>query len=155
MIGLWRDYQQPVLVEEFISGDEVTIGIVGNDPPQPLGIMRVLPKKPTDYFIYSLEAKRNYEELLDYEAPAKLPKDVTRAVEEAALNVFTALGCRDVARADFRVRDGVPYFIEINPLPGLNPESSDLCYLIYRLKMTYPELIQQILNAAITRCGLK
>src|SRR5207247_1130704 len=82
----------------------------------------MLPKKPADHFGYSLEVKRNWEEMVEYEAPAKLPKDVTRAVEEAALAVFTALGCRDVSRLDFRIRDGVPYFIEINPLPGLNPE---------------------------------
>src|SRR5436190_14140711 len=70
VVGLWRDYQQPGLVEEFISGDEVTIGIVGNDPPQPLGIMRMVPKKPADHFVYSLEVKRNWEELVEYEAPA-------------------------------------------------------------------------------------
>jgi len=152
--GLWRDYQQPVLVEEFIAGDEVTVGITGNDPPQPLGIMRVIPRVPTEHFVYSLEVKRNYAETVDYEAPAKLPRDVTRALEADALAVFTALGCRDVARADFRVRDGVPYFLEINPLPGLNPESGDLCYLAYRLGLTFPDLIQLILAAALTRYGL-
>ena len=155
VVGLWRDYQQPVLVEEFISGDEVTIGIVGNDPPQPLGVMRMIPKKPADHFVYSLEVKRDWEAQVEYEAPAQIPKDVTKAVEEAALAVFTALGCRDLARLDFRVRDGVPYFIEINPLPGLNPESSDLVFLIYRLGMTFPQLIEMILNAGVTRLGLK
>jgi D-alanine-D-alanine ligase len=55
---------------------------------------------------------------------------------------------------DFRVRDGVPYFLEINPLPGLNPESGDLCYLAYRIGLTHPELIRMILAAALTRCGL-
>jgi D-alanine-D-alanine ligase len=59
-----------------------------------------------------------------------------------------------VARADFRIRDGVPYFLEINPLPGLNPESSDLCYLAYRMGLTYPQLIGMILDAAAKRCGL-
>ena len=83
----------------------------------------------------------------------KLPAEVVRAVEAAALTVFDALGCRDVARADFRVRDGVPYFLEINPLPGLNPESSDLCYLAYRVGLTYPELIGMILDAAVARTG--
>ena len=46
MLALWNDYHQPVLVEEFIAGDEVTVGITGNDPPQPLGIMRMIPKQP-------------------------------------------------------------------------------------------------------------
>lgn len=53
------------------------------------------------------------------------------------------------------MRDGVPYFLEVNPLPGLNPESSDLCYLAYRMGLTYPQLIGMILDAAIARCGLK
>jgi D-alanine-D-alanine ligase len=152
--ALWNDYHQPVLVEEFIAGDEVTVGMTGNDPPQPLGIMRVIPKKPTEHFVYSLEVKRNWDEMVDYEAPAKLPREVTENVLADALTVFAALGCRDVARADFRIRDGVPYFLEINPLPGLNPESGDLCYLAYRVGLTHAQLVTQILDAAITRYGL-
>ena len=90
--------------------------------------MRVIPKKPTDAVrVQPGGEARLARARCDYEAPAKLPPRVTRAVEADALAVFAALGCRDVARADFRVRDGVPYFLEINPLPGLNPESGDLC----------------------------
>jgi D-alanine-D-alanine ligase len=152
--SLWNDYHQPVLVEEFISGDEVTVGITGNDPPQPLGIMRVIPKQPTEHFVYGLEVKRNWNETVDYEAPAKLHPRVTQDVLADALAVFHALGCRDVARADFRIRDGVPYFLEINPLPGLNPESGDLCYLAYRVGLTHAELVKQILDAALTRYGM-
>ena len=152
--GLWQDYYQPVLVEEFIAGDEVTVGIIGNDPPQPLGVMRVVPKQPTPHFVYSLEVKRDYLNQVDYEVPAKFPREVLRAIEADALAVFTALGCRDLARADFRVRDGIPYFLEINPLPGLNPESGDLCYLAKGLGHTHTDLITMIVNAAIERCGL-
>jgi D-alanine-D-alanine ligase len=155
VLALWNDYHQPVLVEEFINGDEVTVGIVGNDPPQPLGIMRVLPKQPTEHFVYSLEVKRNWNEMVEYEAPAKLPAAVSRNVIADALSVFHALGCRDLARADFRIRDGVPYFLEINPLPGLNPESGDLCYLAYRVGLTHAELVTQILDASLTRLGLR
>ena len=98
--------------------------------------------------------KRDWQDNVDYEAPAKLPPDVTRAIETDALTVFAGLGCRDVARADFRIRDGVPYFLEINPLPGLNPDSGDLVFLAYRMGLTYPQLIGMILDAAIRRWGL-
>jgi D-alanine-D-alanine ligase len=154
VLGLWRDYRQPVLVEEFIAGDEVTVGIVGNDPPHVLGVMRMVPKKPAEHFVYSLEVKRDWHDAVEYEAPAKLPLEVTHAVEQAALAVFAALGCRDVARADFRVRDGVPYFLEVNPLPGLSPESGDLIYLAYRLGLTHADVIRMILDAAVQRYGL-
>jgi D-alanine-D-alanine ligase len=154
VVQLWQDYKQPVLVEEFISGDEVTVGIVGNDPPQVLGTMRMVPKLAVDHFVYSLEVKRDWERNVEYEAPAKLPIEVNRALESEALAVFTTLGCRDVARLDFRIRDGVPYFIEINPLPGLSPDSGDLVFLAYRLGLTYPDLIGRIFVAAAQRCGL-
>ena len=119
--GLRRDHRQPILVEEFIHGDELTVGIVGNDPPRILGVMRVVPRQPTDRFVYSLEVKRDWRRQVRYECPPRLPADDVEAVEQAALTAYRVLGCRDVARIDFRLRDGVPYFLEVNPLPGLNP----------------------------------
>ena len=154
LLELWNNYHQPVLVEEFIAGDELTVAVIGNDPPQPLGVMRIVPRQPTEHFVYSLEVKRDYLNLVDYEIPPKLPRDLLQNVESDALAVFDALGCRDLARADFRIRDGIPYFLEINPLPGLNPESGDLCYLAYGLGLTHPELIRRILDTALTRLGL-
>ncbi len=152
--GLWDDYQQPVLVEEFVAGDEVTVGVLGNDPPQVFGVMRISPKAKAEHFVYSLEVKRDFRALVDYECPARLPLRVVKEIEEAALTVFAEFGCRDVARLDFRVRDGVPYFIEINPLPGLNPESSDLVIMAGLLGVSHAELVKMIVEATMTRCGL-
>jgi D-alanine-D-alanine ligase len=149
--SLRRDHCQPVLVEEYIDGDELTVGMLGNDPPQILGIMRVLPRKPQDRFVYSLEVKRDYLRQVRYEVPALLEPAATHAVEETARRAYRVLGCRDVARIDFRLRDGVPYFLEANPLPGINPESSDLVIMAKLAGWTYPQLVAAILQAALDR----
>ena len=148
---LWADYGQAVLIEEFIAGDEVTVGVLGNDPPEVFGVMKISPKTPAEHFVYSLEVKRDFRRLIDYECPAKLAPGVSQEIAEAALTVFDLLGCRDVARLDFRVRDGVPYFLEINPLPGLNPESSDLVIMAGLLGVTHAELVGRIVAAAVGR----
>ena len=85
--------------------------------------MRSCRKRPDDPFVYSLEVKRDWRNRVDYEAPPELSPTRWSRPDHArrARRVFRALQCRDVARIDFRVRDGVPYFIEANPLPGLAP----------------------------------
>ncbi len=149
-----QDYRQPLLVEEFIDGDELTVGVLGNDQPQILGIMRVLPQQPTERFVYSLEVKRDYLRQVRYECPAQLSAEDTEAVRRAALATYQVLGCRDVARVDFRLRGGRPYFLEVNPLPGLNPESSDLVIMANLVGWSYERLIHSIVEAAFERHGL-
>ncbi len=145
-------YRQPVMVEEFIVGDEITVGVVGNSPPSVLGIMRVVPKKKTEYFVYSLEVKRDWENLVDYECPAQLETDILQNITDSSLKAFEVLGCRDLARLDFRLsRDGTPYFMEINPLPGLNPKSGDFVIMAKKMGWTYSNLISTILDAALKR----
>jgi D-alanine-D-alanine ligase len=144
-------YRQPVMVEEFIDGDEVTVGMVGNSPPRIVGMMRVVPKKPVAHFVYSLEVKRDYVNLVDYECPARLPQVTLDRMQRFALAAFKTLGCRDFSRIDFRVsHDGTPYFIEINPLPGLG-SYSDLVIMALMLGWKYEALIGSVLDAAIER----
>lgn len=150
---LGTDYQQPILVEEFINGLEVTVGLIGNDPPQILGAMAITPKEAVEHFVYSLEVKRDFRALVDYTSPPPIPRSVLRELESSALAVWDVLGCRDVARMDFRIRDNTPYFIEVNPLPGLNPESSDLVIMAGLLNVSHAELVQQIVDAALARCA--
>ena len=151
---LLNDYRQPVMVEEFIAGDEVTTGIIGNSPPRVIGIMRILPRRREKRFIYSLEVKRDYLNLVDYECPAQLDDEVLSRIALASLKIFRILGCRDFARLDFRVSpDGVPHFLEINPLPGLG-SYSDLVIIADKLGWTHQGLINTVLDAALKRYSL-
>jgi D-alanine-D-alanine ligase len=144
-------YRQQVMVEEFITGDEVTVGIIGNAPPRLVGIMRIVPRKREGHFVYSLEVKRDYLNLVDYECPPKLADEIKERIALASLKVFKVLGCRDFARLDFRISpDGVPYFLEINPLPGLG-SYSDLVIMALKLGWTHQGLIQAVLEAALKR----
>jgi D-alanine-D-alanine ligase len=151
--SLRRGYQQPILVEEFIEGEELTVGVIGNAPPRILGTLRVVPLVAPRHFIYSLEVKRDFRRQVRYECPS-LPERVATAVEQSALTAFRILGCRDVSRIDFRLRDGKPYFLEVNPLPGLNPETSDLVILAQLCGWSHARLIESILQSALTRHGL-
>jgi len=149
---LLEQYRQPVMVEEFISGDEVTVGVVGNSPSRIVGIMRILPRKRSDNFVYSLEVKRDWQNQVNYECPAQLEAKVLQKIADFSLSAFHTLGCRDFARLDFRLdRKGMPYFLEINPLPGLNPKSSDLPIMAYKMGWNYQGLISSVLNAALQR----
>ena len=145
-------YRQPVMVEEFIDGDEVTVGIIGNDLPKIVGVMHILPKNKTEHFVYSLEVKRDYLDLVDYECPALYSPSLTRKIEDDSLTIFRTLGCRDFTRVDFRVSsDSTPYFIEINPLPGLGTYS-DLIIMAVKMGWTHQGLIADVLDAALKRC---
>ena len=149
--SLLEKYHQPAVVEEVILGDEVTVGIIGNSPPKVLGMMRILPKQKNGYFLYTLEVKRNYLELVDYECPAGLEEKVLQRIQSSSLRAFRALGCRDFARLDFRISvAGVPYFLEINPLPGLG-NHSDLVIMANKLGWSHRQLIGAVLNAALER----
>lgn len=152
--ALSRDYRQPILVEEYITGDEVTVGLIGNGDVEILGAMRVVPKRPSPLFIYSLEVKRDWERQVDYEAPARLDPELQARLFDAAKESYRLLGCRDVARVDFRIRNGTPYFLEANPLPGLSPSTSDLVILASGCGVSYPRLIGRIFEAALKRLGL-
>jgi len=154
--GLIREYQGPVLVEEFLPGCECTIGVLGNSRPRVLGIMEIAPKKVAlADFVYSLETKRDYLNQVEYHVPPRLPAQTIAAIENTVLAAYERLGCRDFARIDVRL-DGanVPHFLEANPLPGLSPVKGDLVILAKCAGMEYRELIGRILDLAFIRTGL-
>lgn len=154
---LRRAYRQPVLLEEFCSGPEFTVGITGTGPDAELvGVMEIVPRGQTlERFLYSLDVKRNWRERVEYHAPPKRDAKLIRDIGKLALGAYRALECRDVGRVDVRLgADGKPYFLEVNPLPGLNPISGDLVILAAGHGMSYPQLIQRIVESARKRLAI-
>jgi D-alanine-D-alanine ligase len=145
-------YDQPALVEEYISGREFTVGLLGEKRPRVLPAMEVVFLHPAERPVYDYECKQHWENHVRYECPAKLTKEEERAIERASRSTFMALGCRDVARVDLKLApDGRVWVIEVNPLPGLTPDYSDLCLIANGAKIDYRTLIGEILAGGIKR----
>ncbi len=146
-------YRQPALAEQYISGREFTVGLLGERRPKVLPPMEIVFLDGTDPTpIYSFEMKQDWTDRIRYEVPAKLTERELDRLERAAREVFAALGCRDVARIDFRIdAEGRIFFIECNPLPGLTPGWSDLVLIAQAGGIEYRALIGEILSFAIRR----
>jgi D-alanine-D-alanine ligase len=153
--GLLKTYGSPLLVEEFVKGPEFTVGILGNEDPFVLGVMQIEIKgKPPEESIYSLEIKREWEEKVRYHCPPLIERNLLKKIEEVALRSYRALECRDVSRVDVRVgEDHTPYFLEINPLPGLSPVYGDLVIMARSMGWDYARLVKTIFHQALKRYG--
>ena len=146
-------FKQPVLVETFLPCREFTVGIIGTgDEAKAVGLMEVTFKEnkiKKEAQIYSYHSKANYQELVDYTLPEK---EIADACFEVALSSWKGLGCRDGGRVDLRMdKNGIPNFIEVNPLAGLNATHSDLPILSRMTGISYKELIGEIMKSAIKR----
>lgn len=147
-------YGSGALVEEFLPGRELTVGILGEDPPRALPIMEVrFTDEAGDLPIYSYAHKTSDDTTtVSFDVPASLDPALEARAREVALGCFETLGCRDVARIDLRLdAEGEPCFIECNPLPGLSPGWSDLCVIAQAAGLDYPALITAILAPALRR----
>jgi D-alanine-D-alanine ligase len=146
-------YRQPALVERYLPGREFTVGLVGNgNDARVLGVCEILLRPNAEANVYSLLNKELCEDLVTY-APAS--DDEARLAGTRALQAYRALDCRDAARIDFRSdANGVPYFLEANPIAGLNPWHSDLPILAAQNGIEFVALIGMILDAALARYGL-
>ncbi len=149
-------YCQEALVEEFVPGAEVTVGLIGNESPRVVGIMEIAPRTTKrEDFVYSLEVKRDWENQVEYRCPPALPKPTIGEIARCAVGIYRILGCRDFSRIDFRLdAAGVPQFLECNPLPGLSPGYGDLPIMADRMGMSYLDLIASILSHAFDRLGV-
>ncbi len=147
---LLSEYKQPVLVETFLSGREFTVGIVGTgDEAKVVGSMEIVLMENAEKNVYSSINKEEYETRIKYKKVFGKDKD---ACEVLALETYKLLGCEDGGRADIRMDgNGIPNFIEINPLAGLHPEHSDLPILCNLVGIPYEELMGMIMDSAVKK----
>lgn len=154
-----KTYSQEALVEEFIEGKELTVGILENIKTTILPILEIdfSNCRKSGEFFYSWRMKEyqgNEDRGLNptFHCPARLDKETEHKVKEVALRTHHAVGCLDISRTDIRLsEDNVPYVLEINPLPGLDPKESNFPVMAYAAGMKYEEIIEAILNSAAKR----
>ncbi|PIK14798.1 ATP-grasp domain-containing protein [Halobacteriovorax sp. JY17] len=152
----FSDFSSLLLAEEYITGREVTVGLLENSTVKVIGISEIVFKGNSEFPVYSYELKQIDDPLNNSEfqviSPPELNDKLKKALLKTSKGIFKATGCRDVARIDFRITsDEKIYFIEVNPLPGLSPDFSDLPIIANKNGLNYNKLIDQILKPAIRR----
>ncbi|MCG2741895.1 MAG: D-alanine--D-alanine ligase [Syntrophaceae bacterium] len=143
-------FRQPVLVETFLPGREFTVGIIGTGKEAfAPAVMEVHLTEKAEKEVYSYANKEDWHGRIEYRLAADA---MARAAVETALAAWRGLGCRDGGRVDLRAdAEGIPHFMEINPLAGLRPGHSDLPILCELAGMSYRELIAGIMRSALKR----
>ena len=132
-----------VLIEEFIDGVFVTVGVLEKDGKNfATEILEIRPKNEW----YDYEAKYT-PGMSDFILPANMSPELTAQTKAIAIKAHEAAGCRGVSRVDFMIsKDGIPYVIEINTSPGMT-ETSDLPAQSAVMGINYDNLVQIILNS--------
>jgi D-alanine-D-alanine ligase len=170
-------YKQPALVERFISGREVTVGVIGNligpvarrlptdeAAPRIQSGLRFFPPMEVNLqpfedsdIVYSNRLKVDLADQLDYICPASLDDEMVDELNWLTAAVFRVTGGLDVSRVDFRLDaedNWKPNILEINPLPGLSPGVSDLVIEAAAEGVDHTYLVNMILDTALKRYGL-
>jgi D-alanine-D-alanine ligase len=147
---LLSTFHQPALVETFLPGREFTVGIIGTGAEAYVpGVIEVHFTEKAQQDVYSYQNKEQWKGRIEYRLAAD---ETAQKAADTALAVWRALGCRDAGRVDLRAdANGVPNFIEVNPLAGLRPGHSDLPILCEMAGISYRELINRIMQSAMKR----
>ena len=152
-------YDKPILIEQFLTGKDLTLGIIGNPPDNYL----ILPIIEEDYSSLPPELPK----ICGYEAkwlpdspywniksiPADLPQNTSETIEHCSLKLFERLECQDYARFDWRLdAKGNPKLLEVNPNPGWcwDGHLAKMCNLA---KISYKDMLKKILEVAAKRLG--
>jgi len=133
-------YSDAILVEEFIEGKELTVAIWGNDEPEALPVIEIVPHSGR----YDYQSKYT-KGATEYLVPAKLADDITNSVQKIAIEAFTKLGCRGIARVDIMLdKKNNPYVLEVNTIPGMTATSL-VPKAAAAAGITFPDLCERLL----------
>ncbi len=143
-----------VLLEKYITGQEITIGVLEEPADKRNGkdiwalpILELRPKSKAGFYDYEAKYTKGMTEFI---LPAELPVDVSKKCQETAVKTFKALNCSGYARVDMMVSaDGAHYVLEVNTLPGMT-DTSDLPAMAQEAGMGYDQLVERILMSAGT-----
>ncbi len=136
-------FDDKALLEEHIVGTELAVSIIGNDEPEVLPIVEIIPKK--DWFDF--EARYTMG-LSDYHVPARLSEEDTERVKDESLRLYRTLGCRGLARVDIILRDHVPYVLEVNTSPGMT-ETSLTPMAAEAGGLSFPDFCERVVQLAL------
>ena len=147
---LLAKFHQPVLVETFLPGREFTVAITGTgENAHVLGVSEILPKANWIGESYGYENKEYWEDKVEIVGADPL---AAKAAGDVTLAAWRVLRCRDGGRIDIRNdANGKPNFLEVNPLAGLRPNYSDMCFIAEREGLTYQQLIGRIMDSFLER----
>jgi D-alanine-D-alanine ligase len=159
-------YKQPILIEKFIDGREFSVGLVGNylatEEPTVLPILEIdfsgFPEELGR--VLGQKAKSVFDDSSNYKCPANIDEALRKRIETHAKASFKALGCKDWARMDYRLdTDDELYFLEVNTLPGIDydvvrDELSFYPMMWYALGKKFPDMVREVIEAALRRYGL-
>jgi D-alanine-D-alanine ligase len=135
-----------VLCEKFVDGMEITIGVLGHNPPEALPTLEIVSHRP----LYDYAAKYTAGQS-EHVIPARLPEEQRQAAQRAAERAHAALGCFGMSRVDVIVdRGGVPWVIEVNAIPGLT-ELSLLPDAARAAGMGFEDLCERLVRDALQR----
>lgn len=139
-------FDREILVEERVHGREYTAGVLGGVDPIALPLIEIRPKTGE---LFDYEAKYTPGASEDI-CPAPLEPELTRAIQHLALQAHQGLGCWGYSRTDFIVRDGVPYILETNTLPGMT-ETSLVPMAARATGLMCPDLLDQLIATGLQR----
>ncbi len=149
-----QTYRQGALVEEFIEGREINVAVIGNGPFEVLPLSEIRFHSELVHPIVSYEGKW-LEQFQGYRGtqpvcPASIKGRDAMLLRDTALRACKLMECRDYARVDIRLRDGVPYILEVNANPDISPDAG-LARCAAVAGMSYPQLVRRILEMTVQR----